>query len=117
MRTNAPTAVELSRFEGRARGRIAVLEWETVSEVGLAGFVLYRSTRPDGPYVQLNQELIPAQNPGTPVGAIYTWQDRGLRSGRTYYYRLEQVSVSGARTAYGPVKVTLRSRIGPRLLR
>ncbi|NIN65277.1 MAG: hypothetical protein GTO63_11385, partial [Anaerolineae bacterium] len=37
-----------------------IVEWTTESEIDLAGFNLYRSERPDGPYVKVNEALIPA---------------------------------------------------------
>ncbi|MBN1954903.1 MAG: lamin tail domain-containing protein [Anaerolineae bacterium] len=110
----APTPVELASFTAWAYGTDVRVTWETASEVDLLGFNLYRGTAADGPYVQVNGKLIPAQNPGAPYGARYAWWDRGLRLGRTYYYQLEQIDVNGNTTQYGPVAVTLRPRVGPR---
>ena len=63
----APTAVELARFEGWPEGMAIHVEWETVTEIDNLGFNLYRADAPDGPYVKLNEELIPSQAPGSPV--------------------------------------------------
>mgnify|MGYP000290272852 CR=1 FL=1 len=108
-----PTAVELSEFRAAVRGRDVRLLWSTASELDLVGFNLYRSTRPGGPYVRLNSTLIPAQRPGSPIGASYSWLDRGLRLGRVYYYRLEQVDMSGATTQHGPLEVRVGERAVP----
>lgn len=108
-----PTAVTVTDFRAATRGSDVRLMWATTSELDLAGFNLYRSTRADGPYVQLNSALIAAQRPGSPIGATYTWLDRGLRLGRLYYYRLEQVNAGGATTLYGPLEVRVGERAQP----
>ncbi len=109
---SAPTPVELASFDAAAHGRDVRVVWETASEIDLVGFNLYRATSPDGPYVQVNGKLIPAENPGSPFGDRYVWWDRGMRLGRTYYYKLEQVGIGGETTMHGPISVRLRRRIG-----
>ncbi|MBN1139658.1 MAG: S8 family serine peptidase, partial [Anaerolineae bacterium] len=110
----SPTAVELARFEGWPEGLAIHVEWETVTEIDNLGFNLYRAESPDGPYVKLNEELIPSQAPGSPVGAVYVWLDEAVQAGQTYYYKLEDVDVYGHTTMHGPVEVragpTLRTR-------
>jgi len=100
-----PTAVELARFEGWPEGPAIHIEWETVSEVDNLGFNLYRADAPDGPYTKLNEELIPSQAPGSPVGAVYVWLDETVQVGQTYYYKLEDVDIHGHTTLHGPVQV------------
>jgi len=106
-----PTAVELSRFEGWPEGLAVHVEWETVTELDNLGFNLYRAGTADGPYVKLNEELIPSQAPGSPVGAVYVWLDDGVQAGHTYYYRLEDLDIYGHTTLHGPVQVL----VGPTL--
>jgi hypothetical protein len=101
-----PTAVELSRFEAWLEGVAIHVEWETVTEAELLGFNLYRSDAPDGVYAKLNEELIPSQAPGQPVGSVYTWLDSDVQPGVTYYYKLEDVDVYGAAAMHGPVSTT-----------
>ncbi len=110
---NSPTAVSLLGFSGQAQRRGILLRWETASELDLVGFNLYRALRPDGPYLQLNSALIPAQHPGSPVGAAYSWLDGGVRAGRIYYYRLEQLSMAGEPILHGPIAVLWRQRVPP----
>jgi len=110
---NGPTAVTLSEFRAAVRGSNVRLLWTTASELDLVGFNLYRSINAAGPYVQLNSALIPAQHPGSPLGASYSWLDRGLRLGRTYYYRLEEVDTGGTTTQHGPLEVRIGARVRP----
>jgi hypothetical protein len=80
------------------------VEWTTASEVDHAGFNLYRSESPDGPWAKLNQELIPPS--GDPiVGGKYSYVDDAVGPGRTYYYQLEDVSLNGSSTRHPPIEV------------
>ena len=104
-----PTAVELARFEAWPAGGAIHVGWETVTEVDIVGFYLYRSESADGEYARLNEALIPAQAPGGPSGAVYAWEDGGVEPGTTYYYRLEVIDVAGQGQLFGPVAATAGS--------
>ena len=83
---------------------VVVTEWTTESEVDLAGFNLYRSDSPDGPYVKVNATLIPgALDPL--LGGKYAYTDTNVVAGRTYYYKLEDVELDGTTTLHGPIEV------------
>ena len=88
-----------------------LLEWETATEIDNLGFNLYRSESAGGPRNQLNQGLIPGQAPGSPVGAVYTWQDQEVETGTTYYYWLEDVDTHSAATQHGPVSAAPSQRL------
>ncbi len=104
---NSPLAVTLADFRAEQAGDHVLVTWETASELDNQGFNLYRSTSDAAPETQLNATLIPSQSPGSAAGFLYTWEDRdGLTPGATYYYWLEDVSLSGATTLHGPVSVT-----------
>jgi hypothetical protein len=79
-----------------------IVEWTTESEVNLAGFNIYRSENPDGPYVKLNDLLIPA-SPDPVTGGSYTYTDATAAPGVTYYYQLEDVELDGKATMHGPI--------------
>jgi hypothetical protein len=81
-----------------------IVEWTTESEVNLAGFNIYRSESRDGPYVRLNDTLIPA-SPDPIAGASYSYADSTARAGVTYYYKLEDVELDGKATVHGPITV------------
>jgi len=79
-----------------------IVEWSTASELNTAGFNLYRSDSPDGPFTRLNEYLIPA-SPDPLLGSSYAFTDTNVVAGRTYYYQLEDVETGGATTRHGPI--------------
>ncbi|MEZ4768650.1 MAG: hypothetical protein R2844_09520 [Caldilineales bacterium] len=104
---DSPLAITLADFGAEQAGDHVLVTWETASELDNQGFNLYRSTSDAAPETQLNDVLIPSQAPGSASGYVYTWEDRrDLASGATYYYWLEDVSLSGATTLHGPVSTT-----------
>ena len=81
---------------------MVIVEWTTESEVNLAGFNIYRSESPDGPYVKVNDTLIPAA--ADPIaGGSYSYADATAEPGVTYYYQLEDVELDGKATVHGPI--------------
>jgi hypothetical protein len=99
-----PTAVTLASFTATPVDGHILIEWETAMEIDTVGFNLYRSESPGGPYVKLNDTLIPSQALGAPFGADYAWPDENVQSGITYYYyKLEDVEVGGQYTFHGPI--------------
>ncbi|MBN1657085.1 MAG: hypothetical protein JXA93_01725 [Anaerolineae bacterium] len=91
----SPTAVTLASFQARAEGHAARLTWETVSEVDVLGFNLYRSERAGDVGERLNRDLLPCQACGTPGGAAYSKLDPGIVPGTEYYYTIEVIGMSG----------------------
>jgi hypothetical protein len=88
------------------------LSWETASEVGTAGFNIYRADVSgtdvqDGDFVQVNPALIPAEGDEM-VGAAYRFEDDDVTPGRRYAYRIEEVEWDDHTTLY-PETVTVRA--------
>ena len=104
-----PTAVTLSSFEATPAAGSILVTWETAIEIDNVGFNLYRSEAFDGPYVKLNDSLIPSQSPGAPFGAEYAWLDEVVEPDVIYYYKLEDVEVGGQSTFHGPVSVSAQA--------
>jgi len=99
---HSQTAVELAFFEVKGDNRLITLDWKTGSELDNAGFNIYRSTSLDGEYAKLNSELIPA-SANAFEGASYSYTDKDVQPGLTYYYKLEDLSIEGISTFHGPV--------------
>jgi hypothetical protein len=102
-----PLAVTLANFDAAQQGQAVRVAWETVSEAGNAGFNLYRSDSAAGPQTLLG--FAPSQAPGATQGAVYSYEDVAVLPGQTYWYWLEDVSLSGATTLHGPVSATVQA--------
>lgn len=83
---------------------VVLVEWTTESEVDMAGFNLYRSDSPDGPYVKVNTAFIPGASDPL-LGGKYAYTDTNVVAGQTYYYKLEDVELDGTTTLHGPIEV------------
>jgi len=86
------------------RQAVVIVEWETASELDTAGFNLYRSEDPAGPFVQINETLIPA-SPDPLIGGSYSYEDQSALPNTIYYYQLEDVQSNGSSTRFGPIQV------------
>ena len=89
--TGTALPVELTRFEGIMRTSFAELEWATSSEAENKGFEIQRSR---------NGELFHTvgfvEGHGYSSSLIeYTFNDKTVRQGVDYYYRLKQINFSG----------------------
>jgi hypothetical protein len=73
----------------RAASQQVVLSWHA-STSKVAGYNVYRSGHPGGPYAKINSAVDP--------GTIYT--DRSVTPGRTYYYVIAAVNSSGRQSKY-----------------
>lgn len=102
-----PTIVELISFTA-SDARIGVaLRWETATEIDTAGFNIWRANDKNGDYISVNGNLIPAKGSGA-IGADYSYLDKNVLPGQTYYYKLEDVEIDGTRALHGPVSVIVK---------
>ncbi len=102
-----PTDVELSAFNATVYQDYILVSWTTESEIDNAGFNLYRSQEENGEYTKINENLIPAQGNAT-SGAEYSFADYPEQTA-TYFYKLEDISLTGETHFHGPVSVVLTS--------
>jgi hypothetical protein len=101
-----PTSIELIDFTATAARNQVTLEWETATEPDNAGFNLWKAEAEAGPYAKITAGLIPAQGDAT-HGATYTFTDADVKAGKTYWYKLEDVSINGQSNFHGPVNATV----------
>jgi len=72
----------------------AVLTWSTDGEERMAGWNIYRSISPLGPYFRINRFIVPASGmPGRSTG--YAYVDAQVEGGLKYYYQIEGVTWEG----------------------
>jgi subtilisin-like proprotein convertase family protein len=85
--TTQLTAVTVLAFTARALPAGVRLSWRTASQIGIAGFNVFRGD------AKVNRSLIPASHG---FGGAYSVVDRSTRAGRAAY-RLQVVNLDGSR--------------------
>lgn len=86
-----PLPIELTNFTASLRVQDVQLRWQTASEQNNAGFDIQRSE--DGTSFR---SLAWVEGNGTTTDfQEYFYDDKNLREGKTYYYRLRQVDYDG----------------------
>jgi hypothetical protein len=101
---SGPTALDLVSFTAQAKPQRVILKWKTGAEIDTAGFRIWRSQAKEGPYQPITKSIIPAKGSAT-RGAQYTFQDRSVKKGQSYYYELEDLDSDGDSTMHGPIAV------------
>ena len=98
-----PTAVTVSSFAAQPQAAGVQLAWQTLMEIDMLGFNVYRSSTPDGApgWQKLNATLIPATALGGVQGQSYEYIDDQVQPGLRYYYWLEAVTQDGTQL-FGP---------------
>ena len=100
------SSVELVDFHAAGSAGRVLIEWETAAEIDNAGFHLSRSASEEGDYTHITEALIPAEG-GPSQGATYSFEDKDVNPGTTYWFMLEDIDSSGAVTLHGPVSAVV----------
>jgi len=120
-----PTLIELGSLDATWEEDGVAVSWVTDTEIDNAYFNLYRAESikkikekkiakmqkskkkkwkkglKKGPYVKINAAPIPALGE-TPYGASYELIDTDVQAGKRYWYKLEDVDLSGIAMQHGP---------------
>ena len=100
----ALTRAVISSFTSQSSGSNVVVEWETASEEGTAGFYLYRFDSRTRRWRVMNEQILPALQ-GAPQGGRYRWLDETAPSdvdSQGWYYGLLEVEAGGRMAGHGP---------------
>jgi hypothetical protein len=96
--------VELSDFTATMSAGQVQLNWTTESEVANLGFNIYRCDTENGRYEKINSELIEGAGDRT-FQTEYEFIDVRVKSGDTYWYKLEDVDINGRKKLHSPTSV------------
>jgi len=96
--------VELSLLTATASADGVLIRWRTETEVNNAGFSIYRSEEEDGNYVKV-AFVKGAGNSGMPID--YKFTDKKAEPGKTYFYYLEDIDVTGEKSKSEIIKVVI----------
>ncbi|MBN2410701.1 T9SS type A sorting domain-containing protein [candidate division KSB1 bacterium] len=98
--------VELSTFIAKFVNNSVILNWDTASEIDNSGFNLFRSTDKGNNFILLNTRLIDGAGTSSSSNS-YSFSDKNVINGVTYYYKLESVSLSGTKIVAGLTSITI----------
>ena len=96
-------ATQLASFTAKPGNGQILIEWETVTELDLAGFFLNRSLQFDGPYERIGP-FFPAEG-DIIIGYNYSYLDTEVVNGTEYFYMLEVVKIDNSVEEHGPISV------------
>ena len=107
--------VELTSFSAHLQNGFVVLSWRTESEVENLGFIIERSEDGGKHYLELDDfnsfpDLKGAGN--ISYARNYSYTDSTIEAGKTYWYRLCDVSINGKRTEHDPISVVIEKQEG-----
>lgn len=73
------------------------LSWKVVEGKGIFGYIIYRSEQRQGPFLRASEKIVRSPNPGVGKDAPsdYLFVDEAVAAGKTYYYFIDVVDVSG----------------------
>lgn len=97
--------LSFSASAGNAKG--VILSWRTSGETNFAGFNVLRSQARNGPYHQLNSRILPPRPSGE-----YSFVDETASVGSRYFYRLEEIDLSGTLISHGPLQIEVAQPAG-----
>ncbi len=98
--------VELQQFGASVTDGLVKLFWSTATETENLGFHLFRSLDVAKDYQQITTELIKGSG-SSAEAQTYTYTDRNVQPGQTYYYKLADVDFAGNLRFHGPISVTV----------
>jgi hypothetical protein len=99
------TVIALSSFTAQPGNGSVTLNWTTEAEMDNAGFNILRAESENGEYVKINAAIIPSKA-GAAAGASYQFIDSNAQNRKTYFYKLEDIDVSGTAKQHGPQSAT-----------
>jgi hypothetical protein len=80
------------------------ISWQTQSETGCAGFHVWKSLNETDGYECITTAMIPGQG-NTSTAHDYSYTDPYVEDGVLYWYKVEEISMTGESTFYGPISV------------
>jgi hypothetical protein len=88
------TPVEGSFFASETEPLCVTLRWTVASLYDITGLNVYRGPSVDGPFVQINEDVLPAESPGV-------YKDRTVWPGSEFWYELRGVLADGTEDVVG----------------
>ncbi len=81
-----------------------IISWQTQSETDCAGFHVWRSLEETEGYERITTVIIPGQG-NSSTAHDYSYTDLYVEDDVLYWYQVEEISMTGESTFYGPISV------------
>ncbi|OFW61941.1 MAG: hypothetical protein A2133_07000 [Actinobacteria bacterium RBG_16_64_13] len=107
-----PTQAVVSFLDAYVADGKVVVGWQTLSEVGTAGYILQRLAGESDEWITVNRKLVPALLESQ-SGGSYCVVDETARPGEPLTYRLLEVEIWGTQRTYGPYQVVAEEGLPP----
>jgi hypothetical protein len=78
------------------------LSWKATREEGVYGYVVYRASAREGPFLRVGREIVHVSDEAGETHA-YTFTDTTVEAGKTYFYYLDTVSTGGQKARFSGV--------------
>ncbi|MDD2522142.1 MAG: hypothetical protein PHW11_04920 [Anaerolineaceae bacterium] len=108
-----PTAVGVTNFAADydLLSEQVNLRWETAHQYDMQGFNVLRQAPGEEARVQVNQGMIPVEQPGSGDPAVFEYVDTDVEFGIQYSYWIEVIETTGLTSQFGPVKLDAMFRM------
>ncbi len=100
--------VELTSFSAQVVDNQVTLSWSTATETENLGFHIFRSMSESGDFSRITNELIKGAG-SSDQAHRYSFTDKDVVVGNTYYYKLQDVDFNGNMAFHGPISVTVEA--------
>jgi hypothetical protein len=94
--------VEIASFQAIGEYGKVMLQWITESEINNQGFHVYRATSATGPFERITSSMIPGYQ-NSNERHEYTYEDKNVQDGQTYYYKLVSYDIDGTVHEFGQI--------------
>ncbi|RMF94773.1 MAG: LamG domain-containing protein [Candidatus Schekmanbacteria bacterium] len=103
-----PTLARISYFKAVQKKKKVILKWKTDSEDNNAGFYILKRKGKKGVFRRIEESFKPAKGNDAIGGAKYRFVDIDVKRGSVYYYKIEDIDLSGLATIHKGLKVKVK---------
>ena len=109
--TDFSLPVQMTEMKATADAKEGIsLIWTTESELNNAGFHVWRSEAEYNGYARISIDLITGHGNSSSKN-IYSFSDKNIIGGKTYWYKIETISTDGKSEFHGPISAMSKELI------
>lgn len=78
-------------------GKGPLLRWSVAHQQPIYGYAIYRADKEQGPFLQVNDDIIHVIESDDENSGAYQWRDDSAKSGKTYWYKVGILNRDGSK--------------------